>query len=45
MALKIQALINIALTGVLWNDLTVPAVINVTDNCDAVMDSGSDWLW
>jgi len=44
MALTILALIDIALTSALWHDLTVLALINVTDKYDSDMDSGSDWL-
>jgi len=41
-SLTILALIDMALTSVLWHNLTIPAVINVTDTCDCDMDCGSD---
>jgi len=44
-SLTIPALIKSALASALWQDLTVPAAINVTDKCDYDMDCDSECLW
>jgi len=43
--LTIQAVILMALTSALYNDLAIAGAINVTYKCNSEMDCGSAWLW
>jgi hypothetical protein len=41
-SLPSPAVINTAPTSVLWNNVAIPAVINVTDKCNSHIDSDFD---